>query len=68
MERLPTPVFWSGEFHGLYSPGGCKELDTTDFHFHFLKKKKKKERKAYFVSQVPPEKQNKYEIDTQIHI
>ena len=19
-ERLPTPVFWPGEFHGLYSP------------------------------------------------
>ena len=23
------------EFHGLYSPWGRKELDTTDFHFHF---------------------------------
>jgi len=22
-ERLPTPVFWPGEFHGLYSPWGC---------------------------------------------
>ena len=21
-ERLPTPVFWPGEFHGLYSPRG----------------------------------------------
>ena len=20
MDRLPTPVFWPGEFHGLYSP------------------------------------------------
>ena len=30
-ERLPTPVFWPGEFHGLYSPWGCKELDTTDW-------------------------------------
>ena len=28
-ERLPTPVFWSGKFHGLYSPWGRKELDTT---------------------------------------
>ena len=28
-DRLPTPVFWPGEFHGLYSPWGCKELDTT---------------------------------------
>ena len=25
-ERLPTPVFWPGEFHGLYSPMGHKEL------------------------------------------
>ena len=29
-QRLPTPVFWPGEFHGLYSPWGCKELDTTE--------------------------------------
>ena len=29
-ERLPTSVFWPGEFHGLYSPWGCKELDTTE--------------------------------------
>ena len=28
-ERLPTPVFWPREFHGLYSPWGCKELDTA---------------------------------------
>ena len=28
-ERLPTPVFWPGEFHGLYSLWGCKELDMT---------------------------------------
>ena len=29
-ERLPIPVFWPGEFHGLYSPYGCKESDTTE--------------------------------------
>ena len=23
--RLPTPVFWPGEFHGLYTPWGHKE-------------------------------------------
>ena len=23
-ERLPTPVFWPGEFHGLFSPWGCR--------------------------------------------
>ena len=28
-ERLPTPVFWPGEFRGLYSPWCRKELDTT---------------------------------------
>ena len=27
---LPTPVFWPGGFHGLYSPWGRKE---SDFHF-----------------------------------
>ena len=29
-ERLPTPVFWPGEFHGLYSPWGHKESDTIE--------------------------------------
>ena len=28
-ERLSTPVFWHGEFHGLYSPRGHKQLDMT---------------------------------------
>ena len=28
-ERQPIPIFWPGEFHGLYSPWGCKQLDTT---------------------------------------
>ena len=27
---LPTPVFWPGKFHGLYSSWGRKELDTTE--------------------------------------
>ena len=26
-EQLPRPVFWPGEFHGVYS---CKELDMTE--------------------------------------
>ena len=30
-ERLPTPEFWPGEFHGLYSPRGRKESDTTEW-------------------------------------
>ena len=30
MERLPTPVFWPGEFHGLYGLWDRKELDTTE--------------------------------------
>ena len=25
---VPTPVFWPGEFRGLYSPWGHKQLDT----------------------------------------
>ena len=29
-ERLPTPVFWPGEFHELYSPWGRKESDATE--------------------------------------
>ena len=34
-EWQPTPVFWSGEFHGQrslagYSPQGYKESDTTE--------------------------------------
>ena len=29
-EGLPTPVFWPGEFHGLYSPHDRKQLDTTE--------------------------------------
>ena len=28
--RLPTPVFWPGKFHGLYSPWDREELDTTE--------------------------------------
>ena len=37
-EQLPSPVFWPGEFQGLSSPWGRKELDMTEgihFHFHF---------------------------------
>ena len=29
-ERLPTPIVWPGEFHGLYSSWCCKELDMTE--------------------------------------
>ena len=41
-ERLPkTPIFWPGEFQGLYNPWGCKELAMTErllLHFrHFTK-------------------------------
>ena len=30
-ERLPTPVFWPGEVHGLCSPLGGKESDVTEW-------------------------------------
>ena len=32
-------MFWPGEFHGLYSPRGCKESDMTErlsFSLHFF--------------------------------
>ena len=29
-EQLTTPVFWPGEFHGLYSPWGHKESDMAE--------------------------------------
>ena len=38
-ESLPTPVFWPGEFHGLCSPWGRRESDTTErlaLHFTSL--------------------------------
>ena len=40
-EKLPTPVFWPGEFQGLYSPWGQKESDTTErpSHTHHDKNK-----------------------------
>ena len=29
-EKLPNPIFWAGEFHGLYSLWGRKESDMTE--------------------------------------
>ena len=29
-EKLPIPVFWPGELHGLYDPWGHKVLDVTE--------------------------------------
>ena len=48
-EQLPTPVFWPGEFHGLYSPWGCKESDMTawDYFSHFYEDEKKKPSEAW---------------------
>ena len=38
-ERLPTPEFWPGEFHGLQSPWGHKESDLTErLSLHFTLK------------------------------
>ena len=28
--KVPTPAFWPGEFHRLYSPWGHKEQNTTE--------------------------------------
>ena len=36
-ERLSTPVFWPGEFHGLFSHGVAKSwTQLSDFHFHLF--------------------------------
>ena len=35
-ERVPTPVFWPREFHGLYSPWGHKESGKTEQLSHSL--------------------------------
>jgi len=35
-ERLPTSVFWPGEFHGLYSPCSHKDSDMTERFSFFL--------------------------------
>ena len=36
-ERLPAPVFWPGEFHGLYSPWGRRvRHNWVTFTFTFL--------------------------------
>ena len=43
MERLPTPVFWPGESHGLCCPWGRKELDMTEWlplTFHWFREVK----------------------------
>ena len=32
-ERLPTPVFWPGEFHGLYSPWGHMDYKSDQKYF-----------------------------------
>ena len=29
-KRLPIPVYWPGQFHGLYSPWGRRESDMTE--------------------------------------
>ena len=41
-ERLPTPVFWPGEFHGQKEPGGLQSTGSqsrtrlSDFHIHIV--------------------------------
>ena len=35
-ERPPTPVFWTGEFHGLSCPWGSKESNMTERLSHII--------------------------------
>ena len=46
-QRLPTPAFWPGEFHGLYSPWGRKESDTAERLSLSLNTKYKVKKKEY---------------------
>ena len=46
-ERLPTLVFWTQEFPGLYSPWDGKESDRTEG-----KRKKKKEKKSLYADYI----------------
>ena len=64
-ERLLTPVFWPGEFHGLYRPWGGKESDMTEWlSFSFsLKKSYDKPRQhikkqRYYFADNSPSSQN----------
>ena len=50
-ERLHTPVFWPGEFHGLYiSPWGCKEFDLSEQLYLFSPSQRTEHRVEYFHS------------------
>jgi len=51
-ETLPTPVFWPWVFHGLYSPWGCKESDTTEWLSLHLSQHIEKQR-HYFANKGP---------------
>ena len=42
-ERLPTPVFWLGEFHGLYSLWGSQKIGHDWVTFTFTVSYKKQE-------------------------
>ena len=52
-ERLSIPVFWPGEFHGLYSPWSCKESDTNErlslLQMHYLTLKAKLESRVKLI-------------------
>ena len=65
-KRLPTPVFWPGEFHGLYSPWGRKELDTTDWLSHLnngcIRKSQHSNPGFIFIFKEVTEKLEKYEL------
>jgi len=62
-ERLPTPVFWLREFHGLYSPWGRKELDTTEqLSLHFTLCRQKWASQVALVVKNPPPMQETEEM------
>ena len=65
-ERLPMPVFWLREFHGLYSPWGRKELDTTEqLSLHFTLCRQKWASQVALVVKNPPPMQETQEMKVQ---
>ena len=51
-ERLPTPVFWPGEFHGLCRVHGVTKNQTglNDFHFHAFRNQTRAMLKSYLLT------------------
>ena len=62
-EWLSTPVFWPGEFHGLYSQWDHKQSDTTEWlslHFTYIWYKTKERKSVQTLELLITHTQNHY--------